>query len=188
MIFDRPKGKTKRDEDTGEGASNRPNKKKNKQPCEGSLVATADRKRGQKPAEGTPDHFEKLLRGPCPNHSFLIKHLYKDCGLMKRFLSRCFNKGGHGKDPDLTADDAEGRDGGFPMLDGCLMIFGGSAAYDSKRRQKLTRCVVYMAKPVAPVFLRWSKSTITFDQTDHSERVPQLGRYPLIVDLIISTK
>ena len=29
-IFDRPKGKAKRDEDTGEGTSNRPNKKKNK--------------------------------------------------------------------------------------------------------------------------------------------------------------
>ena len=29
-IFDRPKGKAKRDEDAGEGASNRPNKKKNK--------------------------------------------------------------------------------------------------------------------------------------------------------------
>jgi len=30
-IFDRPKGKVKRDEDAGEGASNRSNKKKNKQ-------------------------------------------------------------------------------------------------------------------------------------------------------------
>ena len=45
-IFDRPKGKAKRDEDDGEGASNHPNKKKNKQRREGSLVATADRKGG----------------------------------------------------------------------------------------------------------------------------------------------
>ena len=30
-IFDRPKGKPKRDEDAGEGTSNRSNKKKNKQ-------------------------------------------------------------------------------------------------------------------------------------------------------------
>ena len=43
-IFDRPKGKAKRDEDAGEGASNCPNKKKNKQRREGSLVATTDRK------------------------------------------------------------------------------------------------------------------------------------------------
>ena len=43
--------------------------------------------------EGTLDHFKKLLEGPCPNHSFLVKHLYKNCGLMKRFLSGGFNKG-----------------------------------------------------------------------------------------------
>ena len=56
---------------------------------------------------------------------------------MKRFLSRGFNKGEHRKEPKPVIDDAEGKDGGFLMLDDCLMIFGGSAAYDSKRRQKL---------------------------------------------------
>ena len=84
-IFDRLKGKTKQDEDTSKGASNHPVKKKNKQLREGSLVAAADRKGGRKPMEGTLDHFEKLLKGPCPNHSFPIKHLYKDCNLMKWF-------------------------------------------------------------------------------------------------------
>ena len=60
MIFDHPKGKAKRDEDTGEGTPNHPSKK-NKQWRKGSLVATADRKGGRKLAEGTLDHFEKLL-------------------------------------------------------------------------------------------------------------------------------
>ena len=46
MIFDSPKSKAKWDEDIGEGTSNRPNKKKNKQRHEGSLVATTDRKGG----------------------------------------------------------------------------------------------------------------------------------------------
>ena len=46
VIFDCPKGKAKRDKDAGEGASNRPNKKNNKQWHEGSLVATTDRKGG----------------------------------------------------------------------------------------------------------------------------------------------
>ena len=45
-IFSHPKGKATRDEDTSEGASNCPNKKKNKQRREGSLVATTDRKGG----------------------------------------------------------------------------------------------------------------------------------------------
>ena len=76
-------------------------------------MATADRKGGQKPTEGTLDHFEKLLEGPCLNHAFLIKHLYKDCGLMKRFLSSGSNKGEHGKDPDPTTKDAEGRTAAF---------------------------------------------------------------------------
>ena len=53
---------------------------------------------------------------------------------MRRFLSGGSNKGEHGKDLDPTTDDTEGKDGGFPMLDGYLMIFGGSAAYDSKHR------------------------------------------------------
>jgi len=86
-IFDRLKGKAKRDEDAGEGASNSPSKKKNKQRCKDSLVAAIDHKGGRKPTVGTPNHFEKLLEGPCPNLAFLVRHLYKDCSLMKQFLS-----------------------------------------------------------------------------------------------------
>ena len=132
-IFNHLKGKAKQDEDAEEGTSNRPIKKKNKQRCEGSLVATANRKGGRKPTEGTLDHFEKLLEGPCLNHAFPVKHLYKDCVLMKRFLSGGSNKGEHRKEPKLTVDDVEGKDGRFSMPDGYLMIFRGSVAYDSKR-------------------------------------------------------
>ncbi|XP_066357909.1 uncharacterized protein [Miscanthus floridulus] len=39
-----------------------------------------------------------------------------------------------------------------------------------------------------PSFLQWSESAITFDQTDHPKSIPQLGRYPLVVDLIVGTK
>ena len=152
-IFDLLKGKAKRDEDAGEAASNRPNKKKNKQRCEGSLMATTDRKGGRKPTEGTNNHFEKLLEGPCLNHAFLVKHVYKEYVLMKRFLSRGSNKGEHRKEPKPTADDAEGKDSEFSALDGCLMVFEGSAAYDSKCHQKVMSREVYMAKPAMPSFL-----------------------------------
>ena len=97
-------------------------------------MATANCKGGQKPSEGTPNHFEKLLEGPCPNHAFQVKHLYKDCSLMQRFLFGGSNKGEHRKDPAPTTDNTEEKDDGFPTPDGCLMIFGGSEAYDSKRR------------------------------------------------------
>ena len=43
------------------------------------------------------------------------------------------------------------------------MIFGGSAAYDSKHLQKVMRHEVYMTELATPTFLRWSESDITFD-------------------------
>ena len=65
---------------------------------------------------------------PCLPHQASVQGLQPH----EVFLSRGSNKGEHGKDPNPTTDDAEGMDGGFPMLDGCLMIFGGLVAYDSK--------------------------------------------------------
>ena len=186
-IFDHLDGKVRQDEGIGEGASNHSIKRKNKkQWCEDSLMVAADRKGGRKPMEGTLNHFKKLLGGLCPNHAFLVKHLYKDCSLMRRFLFGGSNKGEQGKDPPPTVDDAEEKDDKFPMPDGCLMIFGGSAAYDSKRRQKVARREVYTAQPATPPFLRWSESAIIFDRTDHPDTIPHLGRYPLVVDLIVS--
>ena len=93
-IFDRLEGKARRDEGAGEGTSNRSAKRKNKkQRREDSLMAGADHKGSWKPAEGTLNHFEKLLEGPCPNHAFPVKHLLKDYGLMRRFLFGGSNKG-----------------------------------------------------------------------------------------------
>ena len=99
-ICDRLEGKARRDEGADEGTSNRSTKRKNKkQRHEDSLVAAADRKGGRKPVEGTPNHFEKMLEGPCPNHAFPVKHPLKDGSLMRKFLSESSNKGEQGKDP-----------------------------------------------------------------------------------------
>ena len=68
------------------------------------------------------------------------------------------------------------------------MIFGGSTAYDSKRRQKVARREVYTAGPAMPAFLQWSKSAITFDWADHLDAVLHPGRYPLVVDPIVGPK
>ena len=72
---------------------------------------------------------------------------------MWKFLSGNSNKGEQGKEPTPTADDAEEKDNGFPTPDDYLMIFRGSAAYDSKRRQKVARREVYAAQPATPPFL-----------------------------------
>jgi hypothetical protein len=36
-----------------------------------------------------------------------------------------------------------------------------------------------------PGYLKWSKAPITFNCSDHLDIVPKLGRYPLIVSLIV---
>ena len=129
-----------------------------------------------------------MLEGLCPNHAFPIKHLLKDCGLMRKFLAGSTNKGEHRKEPAPTAYNAKEKDDDFPMLNSCLMIFGGSVVYDSKRRQKVARCEVYTAQPTTPPFLRWLESAITFNRTDHPDIVPHPGRYPLVVDPIVDPK
>ena len=72
-------------------------------------MATVDRKGGRRPAKGTPNHFEKLLKGPCPNHTFPVKHLYKDCGFMKQFLFGGSNKGEHRGTPSRPQMMPRGR-------------------------------------------------------------------------------
>jgi hypothetical protein len=39
--------------------------------------------------------------------------------------------------------------------------------------------------PVTPEYLKCSEVPNTFDRSDHSDFIPKLGRYPLIVNLII---
>jgi hypothetical protein len=85
-------------------------------------------------AKGALDYFEKMLEGPCPNHAYPVKHAYKDCGLMKKFLARGSKKGDGKKEHDPLEDDAEETDDdGFSQTTGYLMIFGGTEAYASKR-------------------------------------------------------
>jgi hypothetical protein len=149
-IFDRAHGKAKRDEDAGEGASNRlKKKKKSKQQFEDSLVVAAERKGKKASTEGALNHFEKMLEGPCPNHAYPVKHAYKDCGPMK-FFSRGSKRGDGKKKPDPLGDDAEEKEDIFLDETGCLMIFGGPAAYDSKRWHKLARYKV--SQPLPPSF------------------------------------
>jgi hypothetical protein len=88
-------------------------------------VAAAECKGKKASSEGTLDHFKKMLEGPCPNHAYPIKHAYKDCGLMKRFLSGGSKKGEGKKKPDPPKNDAEEKEDAFLEETGCLMIFGG---------------------------------------------------------------
>ena len=90
------------------------------------MVYTTDRASKQ-PQQGQPDHFNKLMESPCTNHTYPIKHLYKDYELLKCFLQQAATpKEGKGKEEATKKGGATGKDeDGFPDPEECLMIFGG---------------------------------------------------------------
>jgi hypothetical protein len=63
--------------------------------------------------------------------------------------------------------------------------YGGPALHESRRELKLTSRVVNAVSLVTLKYLQWSKSSITFDQTDHPDSIPKPRRFPLIVDPLV---
>jgi hypothetical protein len=62
-------------------------------------------------------------------------------------------------------------------------------AYESRCQHKLISREVKAAissHEAIPTYLKWSESAITFDRADHPNSIPQLGRFPLIVNHIVS--
>jgi hypothetical protein len=51
-------------------------------------VAAAGRKGRKTPTEEATDHFKKMLEAPCPNQHYLVQHACKDCGMLRKFLSK----------------------------------------------------------------------------------------------------
>jgi len=102
-------------------------------------VAAADHKGGKVLAGETPDYFEKLLKKTYTNHVYPVKHLFKDCGLMKKWLAGPSKKGEQKKKAESGSGGAGEKQDDFIELDGCLMIFGGPATCKSKRKQRCLR-------------------------------------------------
>jgi hypothetical protein len=128
--------------------------------------------------------FDKMLKEPCPYHQGPIKHTLEECVMLRRY----FHKAGppaedsKGHDNDKKGGDKEEE---FLEVHNYFMIYGGQVANASARHRKQERQEVYLVKVAAPVYLDWSDKPITFDQGDHPDFVPSLGRYPLVVDPII---
>jgi hypothetical protein len=135
--------------DHDEGTSSRFKKKKKNDKCrrDDNLVAAVEHKmlrpKGNptKPAP-SKDHFERLLDAPCPHHEVPVMHSLKDCRLINNYVNDTLRlrttdqpkKGG----PHPDNDDGAGVS--YPSEDGAVhMIFGGSPARPSRRREKLIR-------------------------------------------------
>lgn len=176
-------GRGKKADGAGEGSSGVPKKKNKKQRrTDQEVVAVTSQDKAKKPAKDTPDHFEKMWNGPCPNHRFPVTHLYKECSLMKKFVRKEGAKAGPKADVDPANRDDKGDEDEFPETNGCLMIIPGPESRGSRRSSKVERREVLATEPAVPSFLRWSDMAITFDRSDHPMCVPRPGRYPLVVD------
>src|SRR5438132_13323791 len=121
----------------------------------------------------------------CPFHP-KGKHTAKDCYSLQDYIKEHIKDPAQGA-PDQSQDQQQGGPA-FPDLEHQLnMIFGGLAAYESKRKHKLTAREINALTSATPKYLKWSELSITFDRSDHPDNIPHPGRYPLVLDPIIRT-
>src|SRR6266542_1356546 len=100
------------------------------------LVVAAERSRPSRPP--LTDDFAKVMESTCPFHP-KGKHSAKDCYSLKDYVER--HSKGPARDQDGPNRKTEPQAGGpvFPDPEHQLnMIYGGSDAYESKRKKKLT--------------------------------------------------
>jgi hypothetical protein len=149
------------------------------------FIAAVDRVHKQKTGKLNHVSFDKIVKMSCRNHGYLVKHTFEDCDIIKCYFNGDYKATGMDAPSRLAGNEEKGD--AYIDPKGCLMIFGGPVAYESKRRQKLTAREVNAAAlgKAVQTFLKWSKTVITFDRKDHPDHIPQLGRFPLIMDLII---
>jgi hypothetical protein len=76
--------------------------------------------------------FDKIVKMPCHNHGYPIKHTLKECDLIKRYFGGDYKA--TGKDMSSGSAIYEEKGDAYPDPKGCHMIFGGPVAYESKRR------------------------------------------------------
>jgi hypothetical protein len=186
-----PQGKGKQVVDQGEGTSSRFRKKKknDKRRRDDNFVAAMERKASRPKGNATKpapsrDHFEKLLDAPCPHHEVPIKHTLRECWLMKSYVKSTLKpKTVDQSDKRGPSHDDDGGAGAiFPSEDGTVhMIFDGSPARPSRRREKLIRREVMKVDIANPSYLKLSEVPITFDRKDNPDNIPQPGSYPLVV-------
>src|SRR6266508_6935665 len=116
------------------------------------------------------------------------KHSAKDCYALKAYVEKNSKNLARDQDgPDRNPGQQQVNPA-FPDPEHQLnMIYGGSNAYKSKRKQKLIAREINAITLATPKYLKWSETPITFDRTDHPDRVPHPGHYPLVLDPIVRT-
>nr|AAT01348.1 putative polyprotein [Oryza sativa Japonica Group]AAT85163.1 putative polyprotein [Oryza sativa Japonica Group] len=176
--------KPKKDTPTVGGSGSNNHKDRKRKPKE--LVATTSPSSRQRSRVNT---FDKIMNSQCPHHPN-SNHVAKDCFVYKQFAEQYVKNARKPSDGDQGTskkkDDEDDAPTGFPDHRKELnYIFGGTLAYESKRKQKLTEREINAVQPNTPQYLRWPEIAIKFDRSDHPDRVVHLGRYPLVLDPVV---
>jgi hypothetical protein len=137
--------------------------------------------------------FDDILDAQCPYHKDM-RHTLQNCRDFKHSVGngRPFQplpppppRGGPGE-PRQPQQQEGGGGGAFPRVDGEVnVIFGGHGSQESKRQQKLNDRQILVAATSPPAPYRWSEHPITFTRVDQWLNFDHLGKYPLLVDLVI---
>jgi hypothetical protein len=183
-----PQGRQK--EDVPEASVQRGMKKKTRKKeqakrnaIEADLIAAAENRNPRKPPGGA-NVFDKMLKESCPYHRGPVKHTLEECDMLQRYFNKAGPPAEGGKDQGNNKNGGNGEEE-FPEVHNYFMIYGGQVANASARDRKQERREVCSVKVAMPVYLDWSDKPITFDQGDHPDYVPSLGRYPLVIDPVI---
>jgi hypothetical protein len=127
------------------------------------------------------DHFGNLLEVTFPNRAYPVRHMLKECSMMKNYMTT--GALAKGKKP---VDDAAGKaTAPLPGEKAVMSIYGGPIPHESRHKLILTSCAVKSVSLAALEFFRWSKSLITFDQMDHPGSISKPRRFPLIVNPLV---
>jgi hypothetical protein len=177
-------------EDVPEASAQRGTKKKAKKKSQAKrdatdadLVTATEHRNPRKPPGGA-NLFDKMLKESFSYHQGPVKHTLEECVMLRRYFHKVGPpaEGGRGHNNDKKEGNQAEE---FPEVHDCFMIYGGQVANASARHRKQERREVCSVKVAAPVYLDWSDKPITFDQGDHPDRVPSLGKYTLVVDPVI---
>jgi hypothetical protein len=125
-----------------------------------------------------------MLKELCPYHRGPVKHTLEECDMLRRYFIKAGPSTEGGKDQGNNKKGGNKEEELSEVRD-CFMIYGGQVANASARHRKQERREVCSMKVAAPIYLDWSDKPITFDQGDHPDCVPSLGRYSLVVDPVI---
>jgi hypothetical protein len=125
-----------------------------------------------------------MLKELCPYHRGPVKHTLEECDMLRHDFNKAGPSAEGGKDQGNNKKGGD-KEEELPEVHNCFMIYGGHVVNASARHRKQERREVCSVKVTAPVYLDWSDKPITFDQGDHPDYVPSLGRYPLIVNPVI---